>query len=97
MKGNPLLITDTVYLVSKRWPLKVDKMMNTVGIKIEDSILTAANKMEKLVVLVGLIVHIFFKNRCHVLVAFSVGCQFYRLLRSEMGIRCFVISFNLWK
>lgn len=27
----------------------------------------------------------FFKSRCHVLVAFSVGCQFYRLLRSEMG------------
>lgn len=59
--------------------------------------LTVVHKMEKLVVLVGLIVHIFFKNRCHVLVAFSVGCQFYRFLRSEMGIRCFVISFNLWK
>ena len=48
--------------------------------------------MEKLVVLVGLIVHIKKKkNRCHVLVAFSVGCQSYRLLRSETGHSLFFL------
>lgn len=52
---------------------------------------TAAKKMEKLVVLVGLIVHIKKKNRCHVLIAFSVGCQSYRLLRSEEGHSLFFL------
>lgn len=55
----------------------------------------AADKMEKLIVLVGLIVHIFFKkNRHHVLVAFSVGCQFYRFLQSEMGHSLFCYFFE---
>lgn len=31
--------------------------------------------MEKLIVVVGLTVHISFQSRCHVFVAFSVGCQ----------------------
>lgn len=66
--------------------MKVGKLMNIPRIKIKPGTLTAAAKMEKLIVLVGLIVHFFFfkTNRRHVLVA-SVGCQLYRLLRSELG------------
>lgn len=36
----------------------------------------AADKMEKLVIVVGLIVHIFFKTDAMFLVVFSMGCQF---------------------
>lgn len=97
-KNISSLHTYTVFWVFKRWLLKLDKVMKVTRIKkIKAWKLTAANKMEKRVILVGLIVHIFFKNRCHVWVALSVGCQFHRFLQSEMGIHCFIISFNLWK
>lgn len=49
--------------------------------------------MEKLVVVVGLIVHIFFKTDAMFLVVFSVGCQSSRLLRSEMGHSLFCYFF----
>lgn len=40
--------------------MKVDKLMNIPRIKIKPGKLTAAAKMEKLIVLVGLIAHVFF-------------------------------------
>lgn len=86
------MYTYTVFSVFK----KVDQLMNVTRMNIKPGKLTAADKMEKLIVLVGLIVHhFFFLNRCHVLVAFSVGFQLHRLCEVKWGIRCFVISFNL--
>lgn len=52
--------TYTVFSVFQRCPLKVDKLMNIPRIKIKPGKLTAAAKMEKLIVLVGLIAHVFF-------------------------------------
>lgn len=80
------MYTYTVFLVFK----KVDKLMNVTRMNMKPGKLSAADKMEKLIVLVGLIVHHFLKKKsktkpCHILVAFSVGFQLYRFLRSEMG------------
>lgn len=50
------MYTYTVFSVFK----KVDKLMNVTRMNIKPGKLTAADKMEKLIVLVGLIVHHFF-------------------------------------
>lgn len=85
------MYTYTVFSVFK----KVDQLMNVTRMNIKPGKLTAADKMEKLIVLVGLIVHHFFFKQMPCLVAFSVGFQLHRLCEVKWGIRCFVISFNL--
>lgn len=53
--------------------------------------------MEKLIVVVGLTVHIFFSKQMPCFCSLLSGVPaLYRLLQGEVGHRCF-ISFNLWK
>lgn len=84
--------TYTVFSVFK----KIDQLMNVTRMNIKPGKLTAADKMEKLIVLVGLIVHHFFFKQMPCFSSIFSGVPVTQALRKvKWGIRCFVISFNL--
>lgn len=68
------MYTYTVFLVFK----KVDKLMNVTRMNIKPGKLTAADKMEKLIVLVGLIVHHFKKKNMPYFSSLFSGFQLHR-------------------
>lgn len=64
-KGSPLYIhTYTVFLVFKSCPLKVDKLVNVTRMNTKPGKLTAADKMEKRIVLASLTVHFLKQMPC---------------------------------